>query len=202
MAFFSKIERLAASAAIVLALGAASASAATVTYSSLVTGQDLGSGVQATLTYTQNGTDVDFSLTNTLNSLATAFIGAIGFTYSGIIPTGFTNLVGSQAVVASLGTQSLSGGGLSIDFGAQFNKANGPGRLVNGETALFSIINVDASLFDFSALKTAIHAQGLADGGSTKYTSGVPSPVPLPAAGLLMLAGLGGLTALRRRKKA
>ena len=202
MAYFSRIQRLASSAAIAFVLGAASSSAATVTYSSFVTGQDLGTGVQATLTYTQNGDNVDFSLMNSLNSLASAFIGAIGFTYDGILPTSFTNLMGSQAVVTGLGTQSLSGGGLSIDFGAQFDKANGTGRLLNGETALFSIIGVNESLFDFSTLQTAIHAQGLADGASSKYTTGVPSPVPLPAAGWLMLAGLGGMAALRRRKSA
>lgn len=40
-----------------------------------------------------------------------------------------------------------------------------------------------------------------ANGRSQDLVTGMPSPVPLPAGGLLLLVGLGGLAALRRRKR-
>ena len=200
------IRSFAVSAVVALATGVSSASAATVLYTTFVTGENLGAGSQATLEYKQNGNNVDFWLTNTLNSVATAFIGAIGFTYNGAKPTVVKELAGSQAFVAGLGSQSL-GGPFSIDFGVQIGgKGQDKNELVVGETALFRILGVTASNFDFSFNKTAIHAQGLSGGGSTKYTisndgnTGGPSPVPVPGALSLLLSALGVVAFVRQRR--
>jgi hypothetical protein len=208
-----KLKATVASATLAIAIfGASIASAATVSYNQFVTGDDLGGGTQATLTYVQNGNDVDFSLTNLLNSLATSFISSIGFTYTGNTPNSVTNLTGSQANVTGLGPDNsliVPGKGLSIDFAALFttnNSGGGANRLVNGETALFRILNAQASLFDFSPFKTGIRGQGLAGGGSTKYTTGDDdggtglSPVPVPAGLPMLLSAVLGMAYLRKRK--
>ncbi len=206
--YLVKLKATAASATLAIAIfGASIASAATVSYSTLATGDDLGGGTQATLTYTQNGSDVDFSLTNLLDSLTTAFITQVGFTYSGIVPTGFQNLPGSEALVTGFG-KKLSGGGLSTDFIVELQNSNNvpAERLTVGETALFRILNVQASNFDFSPFKTGIHGQGLAGDGSTKYTIGDNdggtglSPVPVPAGLPMLLSAVLGMAYLRKRK--
>lgn len=46
----------------------------------------------------------------------------------------------------------------------------------------------------------AISRQGLSHANLYGQLADVPAPVPLPAAGLLLAGGLGGLAALRRRK--
>ncbi len=209
--YLVKLKVTVASATLAIAVfGASVASAATVSYSQFVTGADLGGGTQATLTYAQNGNDVDFSLTNLLNSLATSFISAIGFTYGGTVPTNVINLAGSQANVTGLGNgSSLSGGGISIDFATLFtnnNSGGGADRLTFGEIASFRILGVQASSFDFSPFKTAIHGQGLAGGLSTKYTTGDNdggtglSPVPVPAGLPMLLSAVLGMAYLRKRK--
>lgn len=207
--YLVKLKATAASATLAIAIfGASIASAATVSYSQFVTGDDLGGGTQATLTYVQNGNDVDFSLTNLLNSLATSFISSIGFTYMGNAPTSVTTLTESQANVSRLGPDNsliVPGEGISIDFAALF-RGGEDNRLVVGETALFRILDAQASLFDFSPFKTGIRGQGLEGGGSTKYTSGDNdggtglSPVPVPAGLPMLLSAVLGMAYLRKRK--
>jgi hypothetical protein len=208
-----KFKVTVASATLAIAIfGASVASAATVSYSQFVTGDDLGGGTQATLTYAQNGNDVDFSLTNLLDSLTSSFIRSVGFTYGGNIPTNVTNLAGSQANVTGLGYGNdliVPGEGLSVDFAVLFthnNSGGGANRLTVGETASFRILNVQETLFDFSPFRTAIHGQGLAGDGSTKYTSGDNdggtglSPVPVPAGLPMLLSAVLGMAYLRKRK--
>ncbi len=204
-------------ATLALGLGAVSASAATY-YSSYVTGDNLGVQNIAVLTATQNGSSVDFALTNTIDAPqpSTAFIAGISFTYGGTVNTSVSQLLGSQAGIEGLGSQGLSGGGMSFNIGVQIDNSNNPNatvdRLEVGETALFSLSNVQLSLFDFGALKSGLHAQGLSGGGSTKYTTGNCvgancggggglNVVPLPAGLPLVLTGLGVFGAMRLRQR-
>ena len=50
------------------------------------------------------------------------------------------------------------------------------------------------------SLRIGIHVQGFANGGSESFVNSTPTPVPVPAAGLLLMGALGALTVARRRK--
>ena len=50
--------------------------------------------------------------------------------------------------------------------------------------------------------RIGLHVRSLEGGASDSFvSSSVPSAVPIPAAGFLLLGALGGLAALRRRRK-
>ncbi len=71
--------------------------------------------------------------------------------------------------------------------------------LVSGVTGLLNPINASST----AGFHIFFGPDGF-NGGitSVNYSFNNPTPIPLPAAGLLLLAGLGGLAALRRRKQA
>ena len=78
----------------------------------------------------------------------------------------------------------------------------GPGNTINATDYANTNIIGGAGSFatlvsDFSAFPGAIDAKILRE-----IKPPGPAPVPLPAAGWLLIAGLGGLAALRRRRKA
>jgi hypothetical protein len=52
------------------------------------------------------------------------------------------------------------------------------------------------------SLRIGTHVQGFANGGSESFVNGTPAPVPVPAAGVLLIGALGGLAALRGKKRA
>jgi hypothetical protein len=198
-------------AAAAFAISATAASATTVYYSTYLSGDDLGSGTMAVLTADQVGNDVEFSLLAVIDgalTTASSFIGAIGFTYNGLSqPTVVEKDDGSEVDKIVLGEQSL--GNFDITFGAQFGQ--GQDRLLKGETALFTIKDVQLALFDFSDFKTGIHIQATTGReGSSKYNGGeciegsfdCPEDivVPLPGALPLLAGGLIGAGAFLRRK--
>ena len=80
---------------------------------------------------------------------------------------------------------ALSGGALSWDGG-------GAGLIDFGGGT-----QIAYDLFDSFQVGTGYTAYT-----GAKFTSVIPAAVPLPAGGLLLLGGLGGLAALRRRRKA
>jgi hypothetical protein len=53
------------------------------------------------------------------------------------------------------------------------------------------------------SLRVGIHVQGFSNGGSEAFVNGTPppAPVPVPAAGLLLMGALGGLAAMRAKKR-
>ncbi|MEM6372019.1 MAG: VPLPA-CTERM sorting domain-containing protein [Pseudomonadota bacterium] len=166
--------------------------------------------------YTEDG--MEFSRTAlSFNNNGCGFAGCgthLGF-YSG--PTPFTGnyMYGSgggtftiqstgsdvfTALELILGTGNSSAQGMSYSWQTFLS-----GNLVgSGTTARLAVPGwygwSDASGFDTVVFGQATGNAPAFDSVRAQFVD--PAPIPLPAAGWLMLVGLGGLSALRRRKKA
>lgn len=110
-------------------------------------------------------------------------------------------------------------GGNTIGFDttpATAEANNEPGSVNGVDPGEFVILNLaldgDSGLADVltalflggdqsGSLRVGIHVQGFESGGSESYVNSV-NVVPLPAAGWLLIAGLGGLAAYGRKKRA
>ncbi|MGC8202804.1 VPLPA-CTERM sorting domain-containing protein [Aliiroseovarius sp. PTFE2010] len=203
-----KLPKLIAAAA--FALCATGAQAVTVYYSDFITGSTLGPQTVAVLDATDTAAGVMFELTNTVDGAPGAHIKQLGLTYSGTalsFPTSLSVVGTSEAIITGFGTGGLNGGGPSagsFNFGIQFTNAAGIGRLDVGETASFMLLGTTLAEFDFDDMMSRLHIGGY--GGSSKYNAGEcltdcgPSSVPLPAGAPLLLLGLGGLAALKRKR--
>lgn len=198
---------------------------ATINIDTFATGSVPGApttALVATLGLTQNGGNVDFSLSNSLGVLSgssDAFLSQLLFSFDGtpsISTANFGNFGGTQLVQSSaisLGSFNNAGYDFAIDFG--FPTANNPNanpnRFVNGEFATWTItgVTVDDFLTPASGNNgelAMVHLQGFANGGSLKYTGDLddgtgPGGGELPEPGTLALVALGLLAAGWRYRK-
>jgi hypothetical protein len=205
------------------------ASALLIDINTYVTGS-LMSGVASVgqLTATQNGADVDFSFSNSVNNLHggigdDAFISKLLFSYSGasaLTSSSFVNFGGMQLITASDFDINPPGKDAGYDFyiGLDF-PTRSSARFVDGESSSWTIRNV--LLDDFMdpvtgsgpASSAMVHVQqvgaGLGGESSLKYVAGdgevppqeIPSnPIPEPGSLALTMLGLLGLAVLRTRK--
>lgn len=129
-------------------------------------------------------------------------------------PTAFTSTPTTNDAAYSVGTVSMTydaGGNLpqgnNVGFSAEFNfDRNTPGNdnaIQQGETAGFvfggNFADIIASLTS-GDLSFGIHLQGLPNDKSDSFVTST-TPVPVPAAGLMLIGALGGLGVLARRKR-
>lgn len=94
----------------------------------------------------------------------------------------------------------VGNGGASYDFGGDenFGLYNVAQNSVN--YGFLSGAPLGAGIFDIS-LSAFQGTSEIASSSIRVYVDTLPAPVPLPAAGILLLGALGGLGKLRRRKK-
>lgn len=113
---------------------------------------------------------------------------ATGWFYaSGTVPSG----LGSYDVCVKSGGGTQNCGG------------NGSGGIAEGGSQLFSIV-IDTALANpltFNNFFVRYQGVGAGSNGSTAFTGAEIPPVPLPPAGLALLAGIGALAAVRRRRR-
>ena len=118
------------------------------------------------------------------------------------------NLPGGQGIGFSVSPSGASADSNAGPGGVQRNGVN-PGEwltivwsLLSGATYADVLAALNLGGDQSGSLRIGIHVQGFANGGSESFVNGTPAPVPVPAAGLLLIGALGGLAALRSRKRA
>jgi hypothetical protein len=154
-----------------------------------------GDAPWATLTGTQNGSDVDFVLTFNDNNVSdalklTEFLKQLDIAYSGDLSG--SSIVESEDSITDASIHDFTDASLSFNAETDFDTAHSGDRVNVGESVSFTITNADADLFTGFLL----HINGIGE-GSSKVNNGVPEPASMAALGI----GAMGLLARRRRNK-
>ena len=179
------------------------ASAASLTFSDFTsTNPDQ---LDPTVTITENGLNFDVSLDladGQFGNLTTFYIAADGDLSCGSLTnfsTSPTSCVTNLSNVPNDGSINPLDDDFDFDLALTFLQT-GSNKVDVALPFSFSIVETMLELSDFEAIGLRFKSSSNA-GGSDKLV-GTPdmTPIPLPAAGWMLIAGLGGLAAARRRK--
>lgn len=196
---------------------AGQASAASISF--LANTQQGSDALAVDVTLTDVGSTVRFDLA--VNAAAgggnIADLQGFFFDIGGTFGSGYT-AVGADVTAFDADENSVNnlGGGVNIngggqnafDFGVRFGTSGIGKDDIQTTSFVFGLTGGTVSIADFFGQNVAIRGTstglpGSNRGGSSKTEGTVPtpSPVPLPAAGWMLIAGLGGLGAMRRLRK-
>lgn len=73
--------------------------------------------------------------------------------------------------------------------------------LVSGKTYNDVLAALNLGGDQSGSMRIGLHVQGFGNGGSESFVNGTPAPVPVPAAGVLLMGGLAAMGLMRRRRK-
>ncbi|WP_413873780.1 VPLPA-CTERM sorting domain-containing protein [Albidovulum sp.] len=130
--------------------------------------------------------------------------GSAGVSYSQGATPG--NLPGGNPIGFSVSPTGASADSNSGPGGVMKNGVN-PGEwltivwsLVTGKTYGDVLAALNLGGDQSGSLRIGIHVQGFGNGGSESFVNGTPAPVPVPAAGVLLMGGLAAMGLMRRRR--
>ena len=157
----------------------------------------------ATLEYLTNGTNVDFTLTNSIANLytgnSTTFLSELFFNFAdGKAPTAIID-ESSNIDSISIAFGAITNASLGFDVDVNLANSGGPNslRIFNGDSATWTFVNF--AIADLS-LPAMAHFQALPkNDGSVKIISGVQN-VPEPATLFLFSCGLLFLVFIQRQR--
>ncbi len=194
-------RQLIAVVALVGGLAASAASHAASGSFSCITNNSAGSCSQAE-------SSLSWSFDGSFFSIANGGSGYVSEVYFDVNPGVSVSFFGGAGTSFALGASppSLPGGntvGFTSDFAfdsdAQGKPVNG---INNGETAIFQIAGGAEGDFNAGSLFAGVHVRSLVNGFSESLVTVPTAPVPEPSTYALMLAGLGMLGFMARRRRA
>ncbi len=157
----------------------------------------------ATLTFTDIAGGVAVTLQNSfawIPSHASAFLTELGF----VGPNGTLAWTGGEAISGSSWSTGYTEAGLfGLNWTVEWETANKPGRFTETESSSWTILGAGVTAAGFN-VPMHVHLQGLNkdfDKQDSAWVRGVPvTPVPEPGAMAMLLAGLGLMGVVARRR--
>lgn len=161
----------------------------------------------ASLTYNQTGDGDDWTFTLTADNLASifaasgAFIGSMAVDVPGSSPNYGSGLAMTGVSGGVSSVKAKNGGGPTGVFDFRIDLGGGSDKLTSNEMVTWTW--TDSGYTSFSQF--ALHVQGL-EGNTADYSDSIwyspaPTPVPEPETYALLVAGLGAMLLMGRRRR-